>query len=131
MTSTSQPSANSLPLPTVVVLNRDLFFGVRIGNILKSAGFEPKFVKTTTELTDLVQNEPSAPALIIVDIGANPDWDQVGSLSTKTPILAFGPHKDVESLRAAKTAGVTRVVSNSEFHRNALELIQRYATSAP
>ena len=43
------------------------------------------------------------------------------------PIIAFGPHKDVDALREAKRAGLTRVMSNSQFHARTVEMIQRYA----
>jgi hypothetical protein len=125
--------AEPRPRGLIVVLNRDLFFGVRIGNLLKSDGFEPKFVKSTTELVEVLSSEHVVPALVLIDLGADPDWELLNhSFSADRPpppILAFGPHKDVDGLRAAKLAGVTRVVSNSEFHRNALELIRRYADS--
>jgi FixJ family two-component response regulator len=118
----------------VVVLNRDLFFGVRIGNLLKAEGYEPEFVKSSAELAKSLGESAPDPALIIVDIGADPDWRELNAslarVRDRPPILAFGPHKDVEALRAAKSAGVTRVVSNSEFHRSALELIRRYAKPA-
>lgn len=128
---------NALPQtgqpPTIVVLNRDLFFGVMIGNLLKAAGYEAMFAKTANELVDFLREAVVAPVLIVVDIGTNPNWDIIHTLTiddrSGPPILAFGPHKDVDGLRSAKAAGVTRVVSNSEFHRNALELIQRYAAA--
>jgi hypothetical protein len=112
---------------TIIVLNRDLFFGVRIGNLLKSAGYAPFFAKSTGEFVDLLQSADVPPVLAIIDLGAAPDWNAIRSLSDDTPILAFGPHKDVEALRAARSAGVSRVVSNSEFHKNALSLVERYA----
>ena len=42
------------------------------------------------------------------------------------PTLAFGPHVDVEGRRAAKAAGVTRIVSNGQFHSDMAGLIERY-----
>jgi hypothetical protein len=110
---------------TIVVLNRDLFFGVRIGNLLKVAGSSPIFAKTTSEFIDSLKNY--RPVLGIIDLGAIPDWAAIQAIPGPTPILAFGPHKDAEALRAVKSAGVTRVVSNSEFHKNALALVERYA----
>jgi hypothetical protein len=118
---------NQPPAPTIIVLNRDLFFGVRIGNLLKSAGYAPLFAKSTDEFVELLQSAEVPPALAIIDLGAAPDWNAIHFEAQNTPILAFGPHKDVEALRAAKSAGVARVVSNSEFHKNALRLIERYA----
>ncbi|MDF3015147.1 MAG: hypothetical protein K0R44_372, partial [Thermomicrobiales bacterium] len=42
------------------------------------------------------------------------------------PTLAFGPHVDIEGRRAAKAAGVTRIVSNGQFHTDTVGLIERY-----
>jgi hypothetical protein len=44
-----------------------------------------------------------------------------------TPLLGFGPHVDVDGRRAAKAAGLTRIVSNGEFHRDLVALVARYA----
>jgi hypothetical protein len=43
-----------------------------------------------------------------------------------TPTLAFGPHVDIENRRAAKAAGVGRIVSNGQFHSDTAGLIERY-----
>jgi hypothetical protein len=118
-------STNQFDTPTIVVLNRDFFFGVRIGNLLKSAGYISVFAKTTSEFIKFVSEH--RPVLGIIDLGSAPDWTEIQAHPTTTPLLAFGPHKDAEALRAAKSAGVTRVVSNSEFHKNALTLVERYA----
>ena len=78
------------------------------------------------------------PVLGIVDLGAGPDWellrphlaacpDRGGDPAFPSPVLAFGPHKDVEAMRAAKAAGVTRLVSNGEFHRELAGLVARSA----
>ncbi|RIK39313.1 MAG: hypothetical protein DCC58_15455 [Chloroflexi bacterium] len=114
----------------IVVFCPDLFFLVGIRNTARRLGFEPHVVKTLDEL------EESAsilnPALVLVDlaeIGDEGDWEAVsGYLRHGVPILAFGPHKAVEAFRAAKAVGVTRVVANSQFHREMAELIDRYAS---
>jgi polyribonucleotide nucleotidyltransferase len=54
-------------------------------------------------------------------------WDSITATREQdVPVLVFGPHKDVEGLRAAKQAGVSRVVANSQFHREMPVLIERY-----
>lgn len=115
----------------IVVLNRDLFFGVRIGNLLRDAGYEVSFAQTTATFVDRVRASRPAPVLGLIDMGAGVDWDTIRTLTADpaitTPTLVFGPHKDVEGFRAAKGAGVTRVVSNGDFHRDALTLVRRYA----
>ncbi len=71
-------------------------------------------------------------ALGVIDLSARVDMadispalaqDQVAAV----PVIAFGPHKDVDAFRDAKAAGITRVMSNSQFQANTVAMIQRYA----
>ncbi len=117
----------------LVVLNRDLFFGVRIGNTLRALGYSVVFVPTTEALIDRLRG-PDPVALGIIDMSAGVDWDRIHDLredGIQTPLLAFGSHLDVEGRRAAKAAGVTRVVSNGDFHRDMVQLVRRYARPLP
>jgi hypothetical protein len=108
----------------IVVLNKDLFFGVKIGNTLRALGYTVTFTKTTE---DFLAKLGSSTALGIIDLAANADWNAIGAANLAAPTLVFGSHLDVEGLRAAKAAGVTRVVSNGEFHREMVTLVERYA----
>ena len=116
-------------LGEIVALNLDLFFGVKIGNQLKAQGYAVAFRKTTKEFAERVRSGDAV--LGVIDLNAKPDWDLVAKLvdevGERTPILVFGSHLDVDGLRAAKAAGVRRVVSNGEFHKNMIELVGRYA----
>src|SRR5215208_4458636 len=120
-------------LGRVVVLNRDLFFGVKIGNQLKSIGYDVVFAKESDGFAERVRDQPK-PVLGLIDMNAGADWDAVMSLMSGdgpgVPVLAFGSHLDVEGRRAAKAAGVTRVLSNGDFHRDMVTLVRRYALSA-
>jgi hypothetical protein len=120
------------PSKRIAVLNRDLFFGVRLKQIGKELGFAVHIAADAGGFLDLLAANDVA--LGIIDINAQPDWSRIASGIVGTnlpPILAFGPHLEVDGLRAAKAAGVTRVVSNGTFHRDAATLIERYATSRP
>src|SRR5690606_34637902 len=104
---------------SVVVLVKDLFFAGKIENELRGHGYRPIKARRTDQFIQLLAEHQ--PVLGVIDIGAGVDWEQIAALTAEPPtpeipILAFGPHKDVEGLRAAKAAGVTRVVSNSQFH---------------
>ena len=118
--------------PTVgIVLNRDLMFGSRIRSALASVGLQARFVGNTGEFVDaLLENRASA-AIGIIDMNGPVSWDVVGEALARgdvelAPTLAFGPHVDVESRRAAKAAGITRIVSNGQFHSDMVGLIERY-----
>ena len=113
----------------MAILTKDLLFAVSIRNTVQRLGFGALIVKTPEALDDAVVTE--TPVLTIVDlatVGADGDWDVIqGAAERDVPVLVFGPHKDVDGFRAAKAAGVTRVVSNGQFHREMADLIERYA----
>jgi hypothetical protein len=115
----------------ILALIPDVFFAVTVRNTVRRLGYDPAIVKTADDLADEVTTVD--PVLAVVDVAAvtsDMDWDTIGVLvQAGLPVLAFGAHKDVEGLRAAKAAGVTRVVSNGQFHREMGDLILRYATS--
>jgi CheY-like chemotaxis protein len=115
----------------IVVMIRDLFFSVKVKNELTVAGYEPLLVKREPELLSTV--ESSNPALVLIDLGARPDWTVLAPLlesDSGPPVVAFGPHKDLEARKTAQAAGVTRVVTNQQLHRNLQEYVERYARTA-
>jgi FixJ family two-component response regulator len=118
----------------IVVLNKDLFFGVKIGNMLRALGYTVEFARTAETFVSAINSSESGVALGIIDINAGVDWSLIERLTSsetrKPPLLAFGSHLDVEGLRAAKLAGVRRVVSNGDFHRDMVKLVQRYASQS-
>ncbi|HEX5500673.1 MAG TPA: hypothetical protein VFX03_15660, partial [Thermomicrobiales bacterium] len=72
-------------------------------------------------------------ALGVIDMNGPVDWDEIAALAAmadRPPLLGFGPHVEVAGRRAAKAAGVDRIVANGEFHRDAAALIRRYARPA-
>jgi hypothetical protein len=117
---------DSGPSPIVVALVKDLFFSVKLGNEVRRSGFQPRIVKAQAEFDDAVRE--SDVALGIIDLSVGVDW--ASWQAPAVPVIAFGPHKDVAALQAAKAAGVTRVMANSLFHAQAADMIRRYAASS-
>jgi hypothetical protein len=118
-------------LGTIVVLNRDLMFGVRIANQLRAAGFAVVFAQRTNEFVARIKTVEPKAALGLIDMNTPVEWPLIQALvletGSATPLLGFGPHLDVEGRRAAKAAGVTRILTNSQFHENSVEHVKRYA----
>jgi hypothetical protein len=118
--------------PTLaVVLNRDLLFGSRIRSTLKSLGLEARFVTAAEQFVGVLRKQPESVAIGIVDMNEAVSWDVIREELSRpngdrVPTLAFGPHVDIESRRAAKAAGLTRIVSNGQFHNDMAGLIERY-----
>lgn len=113
----------------IVAVISDVFFGITVRNTIKRLNYEPQIIKSASLLPDTVAVYD--PSLVIVDLGVvseESNWNLITAIREKdVPVLVFGPHKDVEGLRAAKQAGVSRVVANSQFHREMPILIERYA----
>ena len=118
--------------PTVgIVLNRDLLFGSRIRSALAGIGLQAQFVENAGEFVDALLEHRESAAIGIIDMNGPVSWDVIGETLSRRdvalpPTLAFGPHVDVESRRAAKAAGITRIVSNGQFHGDMVGLIERY-----
>lgn len=109
----------------IVALSRDVFFGMRVRTVLRQLGYELALVKTEREAVDATAD--GGTALLLVDFNGAVAWDELTPvLEGDTPVLGFGSHTDVEGFRAAKEAGVSRVVSNGEFSRRLPELIEQY-----
>jgi DNA-binding NtrC family response regulator len=113
----------------IIALVPDVFFSVTVRNAIRRLGYHAHLVKSVAELVDAAATEDVA--LAVADLSAvrdESDWEEIsGLIAREIPVLIFGAHKDVEGLRRAKAAGVTRVVANSQFHREMPLLIERYA----
>lgn len=116
---------------TIIVLNRDLMFGIRIANQLRAAGYTVSFARETSEFVSRVRTAGPDAVLGVVDMNTPVEWtliqDLVLDTVNATPLLGFGPHLDVQGRRAAKAAGVARIVTNGEFHHDTVGYVQRYA----
>jgi hypothetical protein len=126
------PASNPTPSSTglVAVLSKDLFFGMRIRTSLRQLGYSVAIAQDAATFSRHLSNGDQCACLGIVDFNFPVDWEQVTqAMEIGVPILAFGPHKDVEGFKAAKRAGVTRVVANGEFSRSLPDLAKRYATT--
>jgi hypothetical protein len=98
--------------------------------VLATLGIEARFVNDTKQFTVALKDDGDDIVIGILDMNGPVDWEVVGEtlsgLEDVAPTLAFGPHVDAVNLRAAKAAGVTRVVSNGLFHNDMASLIERY-----
>ncbi len=127
-TSPVHPSPSTTGL--VAVLSKDLFFGMRIRTSLRQLGYSVAIAQDAATFSRHLEQGDQRACLGIVDFNFPVDWDQVTeAIGIGVPILAFGPHTDIEGFKAAKRAGVTRVVANGEFSRSLPDLARRYATT--
>ena len=132
--SSTGPGTTALDRGDIVVLNRDMMFGIQIANVLRASGFRVVPTSTTRSFVDRLLDSTSPAVLGIVNMVALVDWELIGAMmagDAPPPVLAFGPHVNAPLWRSARGAGVTRVVSNGDFHRDMLSLVERYAHPGP
>jgi hypothetical protein len=130
--SRSSHDAHSSPSPArtlALVLNRDLLFGSRIRSALSALGMQGKFVRNSEQFDAELASSSHAIAIAVIDMNGPVEWDLLRAAlgaPDVPPTLAFGPHVDVEGRRAARIAGIDRIVSNGQFDREMMPLIERY-----
>jgi CheY-like chemotaxis protein len=113
--------------PLVVALEPDLFFAVRIAQVVRDRGGREVIVEDGQALWDAIERWPE---LILIDLSA-PGWEgpvrRAKSLPhTKSiPIVAFGSHVDTETLRSARKAGCDHAWARSRFMSELPEIVER------
>ncbi|MCA9863093.1 MAG: hypothetical protein KC432_08735 [Thermomicrobiales bacterium] len=119
--------------PVVVVLNRDLMFGSRIRSAMATLGLQVVVKGDTAAFLEAARTLGNRAVMAIIDMNSQVDWEKVATAlagdDALPPVLGFGSHTDVETRRAAKAAGVDRIVSNSQFHADMAGYVQRYRRS--
>jgi hypothetical protein len=102
----------------------DLFFAPHVADALKHLDFATREIDTRGDLTTQLQ----AATLLVVQLeGPRERWLALieGAHRVGVPVLAFGRHTDAESLRAARQAGATKAVPNSELVSELPKLIEQ------
>jgi uncharacterized protein len=117
--------------PVVAVLVTDLFFSVRIENVVRAMGARMETVADSAALWQAIQDWP---ALVIIDLRSGPGWLEVADVVRRAknlphfrtiPIIAFGSHVDVEGLAAARAAGCDHVWARSRFMNELPALVEQ------
>ena len=99
--------------PTTYALVDDLFFRAKIEATAAAAGVAVAFARTPRELLDA-----ASARLVLVDLGLSSGGaaDSIRALKAREPapvVIAFGAHRDVPALTAARDAGADRVLARS------------------
>jgi len=113
----------------ILVLEKDLFFSVKIRDTLRHHGIDVKTVRTLPAFEQgLTATDEDKPALVIVNTASVAvDWEEAirQAHTHGYTVLAFGSHMDLEARAKAFQAGAQKVVANSKFTSDMPGLIQR------
>ena len=111
---------------TILLLERDLFFSVKVRDTLSHLGYETQVARSEADFARKLA--AAAPTLAIVHTGlAGVAWEQIiaQAKAAGVPTLAFGSHVDLEAQQAARRAGADRVISNSKLATDLPAIVER------
>ncbi len=115
---------------TIIALEKDLFFSVRIRDTLRPYEIEVLTARSLEIFQQRLNQEPQ-PEMVIINFSIQGvDWEQAirAARQANLPVLAFGSHIDIEAHTRARNAGAQRVVANSKFTRDLVDLVQSMLT---
>jgi DNA-binding response OmpR family regulator len=120
---------------SILALEKDLFFSVKMRDTLRHHGMEVIAVRTLPAFEQhLAATGGEKPALVIVNSGTKGvDWEAAirEARTHAYPVLVFGSHMDLEAREKALQAGAQRVVANSKFSSDMVGLVQRMLNASP
>lgn len=113
----------------VLLLVDDLFFSVQLEDAARAVGLEPVVGPGSGTAATLA--DPGL-RLVVLDLSvrARPWADllaEVRSARPDVPVVAYGPHVDVDARRAAEAAGATRVVTKRQLVTDVAGLLRAAA----
>jgi DNA-binding response OmpR family regulator len=112
---------------TILALEKDLFFAVKIRDTLRHHDMTVTTVRTLAAFEQQLAAEPK-PALAIINIAIQGvDWEAAlrAAHAKGLPVLAFGSHMDLDARAKALAAGAQQVVANSKFASDMPGLVTR------
>lgn len=119
-------------MTTILALEKDLFFAVKMRDTLRHHGMEVKTARSLPIFEQGLKAEGAEkPALVIVNIATQGiDWEAAihQARDAGYPVLAFGSHMDLDARAKALAAGAQRVVANSKFASDMPGLVKRMTT---
>lgn len=130
-------------MQTILVFVANLMFSTRIESVIEQKGLVYREISSKgalfgeesggTEESFLNRVMRSDPSLIIFDLGLDDvPWEQWilwlkdSPVSGQIPVICFGSHVDVETLKSARQAGADEVMARSRFVSALPALIDKY-----
>ena len=114
------------PGASVILLDTDLFFVVKIRTTLQHAGYSVQTTRTVEDFTRRLAEDTPALALVNTAL-TSVDWRSAiaAARAAHVPVIAFGSHVDLETQQQAREAGATRVIANSRLAADLPAIVAR------
>lgn len=143
------------PQPLIVGFIADLIFASRVESAADGLGYRVEWIERADQVAPPDPDAPARqyaehlvgpgavlldkltlwkPALLIFDLGnAGIPWRQwvplikTAPATRRIPLIGYGSHVDVDTMKAAKSAGADAVLARSQFAAALPDLIRKYA----
>ena len=129
----AQNSESEARLPVALVLTGNLFFIPRIESAAIRSGLEAIYGNSAAGLLKSTADRDVALALVDLELDEEAWVEGLSLLSAAlkqgeegaaaSPLIAYGPHGDVETQRKARALGCDAVLSKRDFSQRLLELM--------
>lgn len=141
--------------PLIVAFVADLMFTPRIAKVAEHIGYRVKWIETADQIGNVeLEARPELPgeflygregrlfdqmtlwqpALLLFDLNnaAIPWREWIAALKSaaatrRIPVMCFGSHMDIDTMKAARSVGADAVLARSRFTADMPALFQRYA----
>ena len=116
--------------PAVVILEPDLFFSIRLEDVVRAAGGEPVTIEAAGRFVAAI--ESTFPVLALLDLKTPGDWEtairqcKMKPHTRQTPIFAFGSHVDTATLQKARRAGADHAWARSRMMDELVAVVSRH-----
>ncbi|HTI13774.1 MAG TPA: hypothetical protein VL461_04270 [Dictyobacter sp.] len=118
---------------TILALEKDLFFSVKIRDTLKHYDIEARIMRNLPAFEQqlTIADDSKAIAVVVNISTVGVDWEAAirAAYTQGYPVLAYGSHKDLDARAKALQAGAQKVVANSKFSKDLYGLIERLANT--
>ena len=110
----------------VLLLENDLFFGVRIADTLKHAGFRVISAPTFAKFAQAMRIDVPDVAMVNCAIKGQ-DWQEALRFSAAVGVasVAYAPHVEADLQSQARAAGATVVIANSRLAGDLVTVVTR------
>jgi len=112
----------------ILLLSSDLMFQSRISSTARSGGKACLTERSTSKLIER-STDPSGVKLVLIDltlrtVDLTVEIPQLKQAFPGSKVLAFGPHVDVERLKAAEEAGADLVLTRGQMDRDLVAILE-------
>ena len=115
---------------TIAITVSNLIFQSRVRAAALDLGLDVAYAHTPATFDAAIEHRPALVVVDLKELNLDPIDAVARAKAAGAAVLAFGPHTDAETLRAARTAGADLAVPRSRFKAELPDLLRSLASAA-